>query len=182
MPIGILMIPALSEIRLRRRILGISQKTLSGASGINQGTLAKIESGKIVPNYNIGRRLFEEIERLENSTGKTARDAMVHPIASVGPDDTLKRCAEIMSAKGFSNIPVIENGKSVGKIRDKTLLEAGTASYAKPCSEFMEPPLASVPENAPLKAVREILKFENSVIVVGNSGKARGIISRSDLL
>jgi len=176
------MLPSLHEIKIRRTLLGLSQRELAELSEVTQGTIAKIEKRKMIPNYNLAKRIFREIEFIEKREEQKAKDIMIHPVAHLSPTDSLKKAAHLMAKKGFSNLPVVDNRIVIGHIRDRTILEAGEKNYSKLCEEFMEPPPISVSENTSTTVVKEILKRESWVVVVGKSGKLKGIISRSEFL
>lgn len=176
------MMPSLFDIKLHRTLLGISQKELAGLANVTQGTIAKIEKGKMIPNYNLAKKIFEEIEYLERREEKKAKDIMIRPVTHLSPTNSLKKAAHLMSKKGISNLPVVKNRIVIGRIRDRTILNAGEKNYEKLCEEFMESPPTSVSENTSALVVKEILKHESCVVVVGKQGKLKGIISRSDFL
>ena len=176
------MFPQLKEIKIKRRILGISQRELARHVGTSQGTIAKIESGKMVPNYVMGGKIFDALYAIERR-GETTVDKLIDRKAiTVSPEDMIKKAARKMARQGFSNLPVISDGKVVGRITEKILLEAGKENYENACKNFMGAPLPSVAEKTPVSIVRDLLKREPLVVVVGKGGKLKGVVSRIDIL
>jgi len=174
--------PKLSELVAKRRVLGLTQAQLAEQVDISQSAVAKIEKGRMVPNYNMAKRLFEALEHLERGAEKTAGDIMKKKVCWVGPDDPLGRAAEMMTRHGISNLPVLEAGVSVGRITDGVVIAGGRENYDKACRKVMGPSLPAVPESTPAGVVRELLKRESLVVVTGEAGKVRGVVSRSDIL
>ncbi len=176
------MLPKLSEIAFRRRMLGLTQKQLALEVGISQSAIAKIERKKMVPNYVTAKRIFETLEHLSKCSEKTAKDIMRKKVFFVAPEDSLEKAAAILIKHGFSNLPVIDGRKVVGRINEGKILEAGRDNYRAECSRFMAPPPVTVSEDTPASVVKDILKKESIVLVQGTGGAVRGIISRSDVL
>ena len=176
------MFPKLNEIQFKRRMLGLTQEQLAREVGVSQSAVAKIETGNMVPNYNMARRIFEALEKLSKSREKTAVDVMVKRIKSVGPDDALKKAAGLMVKHGISNLPVLEDRRVAGRISEGAVVGAGRDNYSRPCRHFMEPPPVSVGEDTPVSTIREILRQDTMVAVVGKEGRIRGIVSRADVI
>ncbi len=170
------MLPDLSLIRVKRASLGISQRQLAELSGVSQGTIAKIERGRMMPSYSIARRLFESLERCEKRGEKTARDIMTAPVISVSTDTPLELAKRTMLDRGISQLPVVEGGRQVGRITERLLLDA----EGETCRDAMGPPFPTVSPDAPLELVREMLRFEPAIVVA--SDRLEGIIARNDLL
>jgi len=177
------MFPDLEEIKRRRKRLGLSQKELAEIVGISQSAIAKIETGKMVPNYNLARKIFETLEKFEKTGEKKARDVMSSPAVCVKVHEKLEKAAKIIVERGFSYVPVIDdNGRMVGGINERVLLDAGKESYQKPCRDFMLLPFISVSGDVALSTVKAILKREPIVVVVDRCGKVKGVITRSDII
>lgn len=162
--------------------MGLTQEDLAREVGVSQSAIAKIERKRMVPNYIMGKRIFETLERLEKGSEKTAKDIMRKKVACVGPEDTIEKAAAIILEKGFSTLPVIRDNKVIGRMSEGKILEAGRENYTQSCVEFMGPPPVTLSEDMPLSVIRGILKRENLVVVVGKGGVVRGILSRSDVI
>ena len=53
------MLPELSEIKAKRKHLGLSQSGLSVKTGVSQSLIAKLEAGKISPSYLSAKKIFD---------------------------------------------------------------------------------------------------------------------------
>lgn len=103
---------------------------------------------KVVPLYvNLDRKLMEVMhegyfeERVARLRNTRVRDFMVQAIDSVSPEDTLIKAVGIIVEKHRKTLPVIDDGRFVGMITRRTILEhvipplIGTSQSAKPPSE-----------------------------------------------
>jgi len=176
------MLPKLSEIAFKRRLVGLTQEGLAKEVGISQSAIAKIERKKMIPNYNMGKLIFETLDRLEKKSEKTAGSIMRKKISQISPEGELGKAVEIMIKNGFSNLPVLVDNKAVGSITEAAVVNAGKENYNRSCAEFMTPPPATVSENTPISTLRELLKKESLILVTGVQGKVIGLITRSDVL
>lgn len=176
------MLPKLSEIQFKRRMLGLTQSDLAREVGISQSAIAKIEQKHMIPNYNMGKKIFEKLDCLEKKTEKTATAVMRKKIFQISPEDTLETAVNFVIKRGFSTIPVLLKGKVVGKITETSIVRAGKENYDNPCEAFMEPPPTTVSKTTPISTLREILKEEPFILVTGEGGKIVGLITRSDVL
>ena len=176
------MLPKLSEIQFKRKMLGLTQKDLANEVGVSQSAIAKIEQKQMIPNYKIGKKIFEKLDCLKKKKEMVASAIMRKKIFQISPDDTLETAVNLVVKRGFSTIPVLLDGKVIGKITETTIVHAGKKNYDIPCKTFMEPPPTTVSETTPISTLREILKEESFILVTGNNGKILGLITRSDVL
>jgi len=73
------MIPSLSEIRKRRKALGLTQSGLARRAGVSQSLIAKVESGRLDPAYGKARKIFETLDAEAGGKGRKASDIMASP-------------------------------------------------------------------------------------------------------
>ena len=66
-------------------------------------------------------RAFRRAE-LERIGARSAEDAMTVPAITIGPDQTLREAAQIMSRNGINRLPVVELGRLVGIISRADIL------------------------------------------------------------
>lgn len=176
------MLPKLSEIQFKRKMLGLTQEELAKEVKISQSAIAKIEQKQMIPNYNMGRTIFEKLDCLEKKKEKTAVDVMRKKIFQISPEATLEIAVNLIVKRGFSTIPVLLDGKVIGKVTETTIVHAGKQNYDSPCEAFMEAPPTTVAETTPISTLREILKEESFILVAGEKGKIVGLVTRSDVL
>lgn len=91
---------------------------------------------KIVPLYvDLDQKLMEVMhegyfeERLGRLSGLTARDFMTSPVDTVSLDDTLIKTVGLIVENRRKTVPVVENGKFVGMITRRSILETVTSSF-----------------------------------------------------
>src|SRR5262249_7592656 len=105
-------------------------------------------------------------------------------LVSVRPDQKVSEAIEIMNAHGFSQLPVIEEGKSVGSIREGKLM-----SKLLEKRELMDSPVGDVMDKS-FPVIGEDISFEGAVkhlrssqaILVEEYGRIVGIVTRHDML
>ena len=153
------MLPDLKELRMRRKALKMSQQQLASDVGISQSLLTKVESGKVIPNYNIAKRLFERIEELEHFNEKTAAQFMNRKVVALKSTDTVRRMASIAKRAGISQFPVYDEGSIIGSLTTKDVMNADKDAEV---GSIVKSPFPVISENAPMSAVKELLS-PNSV-------------------
>lgn len=107
------------------------------------------------------------------------------PIIAVHPDDCAEDAIENLRRHGISQLPVIEDGKVVGGVRELTLarlLHARMDPRHVKVREIMGRPLPTVEESVDLDEVYRLLSSGYSGVVVLRKGEIRGIVTRIDLV
>jgi cystathionine beta-synthase len=105
-------------------------------------------------------------------------------LVKLSPDDKVEKALELISSSGFSNLPVIEDKKSIGVIRENRLL---MKLIEKPdlknslVSDVMDEPLEILEANTGIEEVKEYLKKDYAVLV-SEFGRIIDIITRYDLI
>jgi cystathionine beta-synthase len=105
-------------------------------------------------------------------------------IVYVKSDAFVKDALELITKKGYSNIPVMLNRKAIGCIREnmlmgkllnnKELLEASVTDVMDECVPVLD-------AKTEISKVKEVLK-ENSAVLVSDFGRITDIITRYDLI
>ena len=178
------MLPELSEIKKMRKKLGLTQAELAKLANVSQSLIAKIESGKIVPNYAKTKRIFDTLESLGKAEQRKAADIMSRRVMSVKENDSIIKAAKLMEKHAFSQLPVIKNGKSVGVVTEHAIIEsmqAGLDLKSAKVKEIMEESLPVVAPNTSFSTLACLLEHEQALLVA-KKGKIVGIITKSDLL
>ena len=107
------------------------------------------------------------------------------PLVSVAPAAAVRQALNLMSTWGVSQIPVIEDGQSVGGLIEGTLMTRALAQPSlldRPVREVMEHPFPEVDGQTPVDRVAPMLSRESPAALVRTDGKLVGIVSRYDLL
>jgi len=174
------MLPEISEIIRRRKLLGLTQLRLSQEAGISQPSLNRIERGKMAPSYEAAKRVFEALERLEHANEPKAKDKMCRKVIFLSPKDSIKKAAAIMKVKSISQIPIVENGIIIGTVTYDSIFSSGS-DYYSPVPSAMTDPLPAVPETTSISAIRLLLK-EHPAVLLLKGRKLSGIITKEDLI
>ncbi len=182
-----MVLPELSELKAKRKKLGITQNELAVRTGVSQSLIAKIEAGAIVPSYSNAKRLFDFFESLHNEAQAKAADFMSEKVIGVSRDANLKEAARMMKKHAVSQLPVIEDGRNLGTISEKAILDRmNSAKDMEEVSvlkvgEFMAEAMPTVREDTPFRPISGLLE-NNPGVLVARKGKVVGIITKSDLL
>jgi len=106
-------------------------------------------------------------------------------LVSVAPAAAVRQALNLMTTYGVSQIPVVENGESVGGLIEGTLMTRALAQPSlldRPVREVMEQPFPEVDAGAPADRVGAMLTRESPATLVRKDGKLIGIVSRYDVL
>lgn len=105
-------------------------------------------------------------------------------LISVSPTDTVGVALEQMDELGLTQIPVIDDGTSVGSLRENRVLAKVVRDrelLAAPVSEVMEAPFATIDVDASAAEITRRLQSSPAVLVE-EYGRITGIITRHDVL
>ncbi len=172
----------LNEIKKIRKGLGLTQTGLAKQANVSQSLIAKIESGKIDPTFTKTKRIFETLNLLEKKEEIKAEEVMNKKIVSVAPNDDINESINKMKKFGISQMPVIEGHNVVGLVSESILLDAlMNKKDKKTAVDIMDesPPIVS--KTASIQVVSNLLRHY-PMIMVSDSGKLIGLITKADLL
>ena len=113
------------------------------------------------------------------------RPANAPPLVSVAPSAAVRQALNLMSTWGVSQIPVVDDGESVGGLIEGTLMARALGQPAlldQPVREVMEAPFPEVEATTPTDRVGAILTRESPAALVRKDGRLIGIVSRYDVL
>ena len=181
------MLPAIDIIPDRRRKLGLTQNQLADLAGVSQSYIAKLEAGKIEPSYLKVRSIFEALDSIERRKEVSAAEIMTRDVISVRADAAIHEAVDVMRRYGFSQLPVMDSGKPVGGVSERTLLDQvlypddETPPGQRRVKDIMEDSFPQVSEDAPLSLLSSLLKYYPAVLVQ-KKGEVVGIVTKADLL
>ena len=113
------------------------------------------------------------------------RPANAPALVSVAPAAAVRQALNLMNTWGVSQIPVVEEGASIGGLIEGTLMTRALAQPAlldRPVREVMEAPFPEVEATTPTDRVGAMLTRESPAALVRKDGKLIGIVSRYDVL
>lgn len=106
------------------------------------------------------------------------------PVTAAHPDMTVRECLDLMNEQGFSQLPVIENGKSIGSLRDNRLMAAvleDRSLIEELVRSVMEPSFPVMSQNTESSEATRLLT-DARAILVEDYGIITGIVTRHDLV
>jgi len=107
------------------------------------------------------------------------------PVISLGPDDKAEEAINLLRRHGISQLPVVEDGKVVGGVRELTLarlLHSRVDPRQVPVREIMARPMPTVDEHVDLDEVYRLLSSGSSGVVVLRGTELAGVVTRIDLV
>ncbi|MBI4719179.1 MAG: cystathionine beta-synthase [Planctomycetes bacterium] len=107
------------------------------------------------------------------------------PLVSVSPEEKSEDAILKLRHNGISQMPVIEDGKVVGCVRELTLarlLHSRVDPRQVPVREIMARPMPAVDVRVDVDEVYRLLSSGNSGVVVTREGQIVGIVTRIDLI
>jgi predicted transcriptional regulator len=181
----VLLMDSLREIRKRRVSLGISLGDLARAVGRSDATLSRIERGQIRPSYELAEKIFRFLEQREGIAAPhlLARDLMNRDLVTIDALALLTDAALAMERGGFSQVPVLEQGRVTGSLSESSLLRA----LAQPggrrvrVRDVLESAYPQVDEEFPADMLSGLLT-RYPAILVSRRGQLSGIITKTDLI
>lgn len=107
------------------------------------------------------------------------------PVIAVDPEDKAENAIALLRRHDISQLPVIEDGKVVGCIRELTvarLLHQATDPRQVSVGTIMARPMPTVDEHVDLDEVYRVLSSGDSGVVVTHGGKVGAVVTRIDLI
>ena len=178
-----------NAIKEKRTVLGLTQTKLARSVGVRPSTINRIESCKLISKYELYKKIFDFLQEEENfRRGRLAKDLYDsnHPIVYIDISATIGKAARIMREKGYSQLPIISEGKSIASISEKKIVGEGRFKardklFDQPVMSIKEEAFPTVSGSTPEKAIQALLVFYKAVLVTEN-GQIVGIITHSNLL
>jgi predicted transcriptional regulator len=171
----------LEEIKQIRKKFGLTQSDLAKMSGVSQSLIAKIEAGRIDPTFSNAQKIFTALSDMGKKHEINAGQLMTPKTISVKPSDEIKDAIKKMKNNNISQMPVIEEHKSIGIISESIVLEAMLNNKGKKVEDIMgdAPPIVSKKTTG--SVVSHLLKVI-PMVIVSEGGKLVGVITKADLL
>ncbi len=157
--------------------------------GSSQSLVAKIESNRVNPSYDVVKKIFEYLDRMEQPKIGLAKDVEKRDLVWIRRGEKIREAAEKMRQFGFSQLPVRDDREEicVGSLSERQIVQGILKEpdpklfYDKLVSEVMQEQFPVVVESIPVNAVALLLQHSQAVLTA-RRGKIVGIITASDLL
>ena len=133
--------------------------------------------------HAVERMIVDLIEGNQQASVQIS-DLMSFPVETVAPDAPMSDVAKMLRSKGYSGVPVVEDGRLVGMIsrRDFQKLRKNK-QLASPIKAFMKRDVMTIePGKSPLQAARILVRHDIGRLPVVQDGKVIGIVTRSDVM
>jgi cystathionine beta-synthase len=114
---------------------------------------------------------------------KTVRNGTPKLIAAT-PEMTVREALDMMNGQGFSQLPVMDDGRPVGSLRDNRVMAAVMEDrnlLDNPVSQIMETSFPVMPHTADVSNAIRYLK-DSRAILIDDYGIVAGILTRHDLV
>ncbi|MCD6434034.1 MAG: CBS domain-containing protein [Candidatus Diapherotrites archaeon] len=180
------MLPELSEIAVKRKALGLTQKELAELAGVSQSMIAKIENNLIMPSYEKARKIFTALEKVTREREKKAIEIATQRVIYATKNESVANVIRKFEKYAISQMPVLEKGRCIGSVSEKSLVANAELLNRKPLreikvGEIMNDSLPCVSYETPASAVRELLRYSQAVLLTKN-GKICGIVTKADMI
>jgi predicted transcriptional regulator len=174
------------DIKELRHVAGFTQKQLANKAGVSQSLIARIERGTVDPRLSTIRRIFAALTPTKSIL--TARDIMSCPVESINARDSIRAAIDKMKKTGFSQLPVLLEGRIVGNIHESAILERIARSrnvehiMSNSIYNVMDKPFFTVDPNESIDKVVNLLSSGQPALLVIENDTILGIITKIDVL
>ncbi len=199
-------VPDRTSLTLARRLAREEGILAGGSTGLNLSIALDVARETDDPDAVIGTLLCDTGERYlskqfndewmqENQMLEAPRVTVEQllerrpqgspPLVSVAPAAAVRQALNLMSTWGVSQIPVLDDGASVGGLTEGGLMTRALAQPSlldRPVREVMESPFPEIDASMPSDRVASTLNRETPAALVRKDGKLVGIVSRYDVL
>ncbi|GAB6283249.1 MAG: pyridoxal-phosphate dependent enzyme [Ignavibacterium sp.] len=130
------------------------------------------------------KRLLKKELKTIMDISRTKKIERIKDLIYVSPTDKVRNVIQLFSKYGFSQLPVIQDGKAVGSIRESKVM---TNIFEKPelidayVENIMEQSFPILDKNTDIKTLKKYLS-ESPAILVSEFGRIIDIITRYDII
>ncbi len=171
----------LTDIKIIRKRLNMTQTDLAKRAGVSQSLIAKIESGKIDPTFTNAKKIFETLENLSHESRLKAYEVMNKKLIYATQKEKITKIIAVMKKHGISQLPVIEGNDLIGTISESNILDSLMEGKKEYVEEVMGDRPPSVSKETSIDVISSLLKHF-SMVCVFDKHKLIGVITKSDVL
>jgi predicted transcriptional regulator len=173
-------LPTPADLRERRTNLELTQIELAEQADVSQPLIARIEGGDVDPRLSTLRRIVNALDEAESAVMHAA-DIMHEGVVSVAPDDSVREAIDVMVEAGYSQLPVVRDGRPEGIISNSDIRQLDSDNAGElPVADAMQEAITTVEPAATLDEVNAHLNHQDAVMVVAD-GQLKGIITEADV-
>ncbi|MDZ7361062.1 MAG: cystathionine beta-synthase [candidate division KSB1 bacterium] len=128
---------------------------------------------------------FLDIERALVHNLLSAKHKGLPALVAISPSETVREALKIMETNNISQLPVIEDGKSIGSLEESTLMGRileNASLIDQQVRVVMEPSFPIIQHDDTLEHTKYLLARRYPAILVQEHGHLVGIITKSDLI
>ena len=128
---------------------------------------------------------FLDLEAISLDKALSVKTSVIDGVISVSPNETVRKAIQKMKENDISQIPVLENGNSVGRLEDSEITGRAINDHSIldcPVKDVMLDSLPVINKNQKIEQAKNYLAKQFSAVLIEENGKIIGIITKSDLL
>lgn len=128
---------------------------------------------------------FLDLEKISLDRVLKMKDASLKKLIYVSPTDPVKEALLKIKEFHISQLPVIDNKKSIGRLEEAELMSKvieESSLLESPVKTVMQKSFPVVNKNANIEDVKKYLSEKYAAVLIGDNGEISGIITKSDLL
>ncbi len=173
-------LPTPADLRERRTDLELTQSELADRADVSQPLIARIEGGDVDPRLSTLRRIVGALAEAESAV-MHAEDIMHEGVITVAPDDSVREAIDVMIQEGYSQLPVVRDGRPQGLISNSDIRQLSDENAGElPVADAMQESITTVEPDATLDEVNSHLNHQDAVMVV-RGGQLVGIVTEADV-
>ncbi|MCB9832431.1 MAG: pyridoxal-phosphate dependent enzyme [Planctomycetes bacterium] len=113
------------------------------------------------------------------------KPATARAVISAAGDLSLQKTLDLMARHNVSQLPIIENGESIGSVRESRLMALvleKKATLNDRVGQYLDPPFPVIGANETVEYVSRLLGRDNAALLVRTGGEITGILTRYDVI
>lgn len=178
-------LPSPDELKQKRIDLCLTQSDLAKRAGVSQPLIARIEAGDVDPRLSTLKKIIDVFNDIEKED-ICLRDIMNSELISVAPNESIDKAVSIMEKYNISQIPVIQEGISVGSISEDMIVRSmadkktSVVSHMK-IGDIMGDSFPTLSPGTDVKTASYMLEKHPAVLVL-EKGQVAGVVTKYDIL